>query len=263
MDDQLVVSTPEQVAFGYEVAGIGSRFLAALVDLTIIIVLYLLIQVLALTTRLVGEVTTEAGTSISSTFAFFLTILAFLVLWGYYVLFETVWQGQTPGKRLAGLRVLRENGGPVGFWDALIRNLVRLLDFLPLAYGIGVATMFANSRARRLGDYAAGTVVVREGAPVRLRDLAARGAVTMIAPAADHPLAAYMDVRRLAATDLGLIRETLARLPTLPPAHAGPLLWQLVTLVCARTGFAGQVHDPAAFLRAVLAAAGGTPPDRV
>ena len=260
MDDQLLVSTPEQVEFGYEIAGIGSRFLAALVDLSIIAVMYLLIQVLILTTNALGDqVFTGAATGISGVFVMIVTILAFLVLWGYYVFFETLWHGQTPGKRLTGLRVVRENGGLIGFWEALIRNLLRFVDFLPGAYGFGVVTMFANSRARRLGDYAAGTVVVREGAPVTLAGLAAR---TAAAPPRDParplpPLALYLDVRRVPPTDLSLVRDLLLRRPDLAPDRAWFIAWELVALVVARTGFAGQVHDPFAFLEALVEIAEG------
>lgn len=260
MDDQFIVDTPEHVAFGYEIAGIGSRFLAALVDTTIIVVLYLLVQVLILTTNLMGDDVFSAGsTGLSSFFLMLLTVLAFGILWGYYIFFETLWHGQTPGKRLGRLRVIRETGGAIGFWEALIRNLVRIIDFLPMAYGFGVVSMFVNSRARRLGDYAAGTVVVREGAPVTLAHLRARSAVgarpDSAAPA--HPLTLYMDLRRLAPADLGLVRELLVRLPTLPPERAWTLAWQTTYLVTARTGFTGQVHDPYAFLAAVVQAAGG------
>ncbi len=257
MDDQFIVSTPEHVAFGYEVAGIGSRFGAALLDTTIIAVLYLLIQVLLLTTNALSDRVFSGGaTGISGFFVLILTVLAFGVLWGYYVFFETLWNGQTPGKRAARLRVIRENGGSIGFWEALIRNLVRLIDFLPIAYGFGVVAMFTNSRARRLGDYAAGTVVVRENASVTLAQLVARGTVGQAAVAADptNPLALYMDVRRLSPTDLGLVRELLTRIPTLAPDHAWPLLWQMTALVVERTGFAGQVNDPYTFLTDVVRA---------
>ena len=259
MEDQLTVSTPEHIAFGYELAGVGSRFLAALVDTVIIVVLYVLIQVLMLTTNVLGDRVLNADTTgLSSFFMMLLTVMAFGVLWGYYVFFETLWVGQTPGKRLTGLRVLRGNGGPIGFWEALIRNLVRFLDFLPAAYGIGVVSMFLNGQARRLGDFAAGTVVVREGTAVTLAQLTARLAAgrALADPAAADPLALYMDLRRLTAADLTLLRELLARLPTLPPDRAWILAWQMTQQVVARTGFAGQVHDPYGFLAAVARALG-------
>ena len=186
-------------------------------------------------------------------------MVAFGILWGYYIFFETLWHGQTPGKRLSRLRVIRQSGGTIGVWEAIIRNLVRFIDFLPLAYGFGVVSMFASDRARRLGDYAAGTVVVREGAPVTLAGLMARATAVdrPTGPASLHPLALYMDLRRLSPAEVSLVRELLIRLPTLPPPRAWQLAWEMAGLVVQRTGFTGQVHDPAAFLTAVVQAATG------
>lgn len=86
----------------------------------------------------------------------------FIVTSGYFILWEILWNGQTPGKRLVGVRVIRENGYPLRPLDAIIRNLVRIVDWLPLFYGLGVLTMLLNRRSRRLGDFASGTIVVRE-----------------------------------------------------------------------------------------------------
>src|ERR1700730_210808 len=80
------------------------------------------------------------------------------------MLFEILWSGETPGKSLVGVRVIRENGYPIRPVDAVIRNLVRIVDWLPGIYGVGVLTMLLNQRSRRLGDFASGTIVVREGA---------------------------------------------------------------------------------------------------
>ncbi|GIV94214.1 MAG: hypothetical protein KatS3mg056_2923 [Chloroflexus sp.] len=97
-----------------------------------------------------------------------LAILAFVVNWGYFVFFEWIWNGQTPGKRLLRLRVLREGGRPVDIGAIVVRNLMRAIDFLPLLYGIGLVTMFVDRYHRRLGDLTAGTVVVHEAMPLTL-----------------------------------------------------------------------------------------------
>jgi uncharacterized RDD family membrane protein YckC len=94
----------------------------------------------------------------------------FLLLWGYFIFWETVWSGQTPGKRLCGIRVLRDGGFPIDFRAAFLRNIVRYADFLPFFYGVGALTMFISKESKRLGDYAAGTIVVadaRKGRPVK------------------------------------------------------------------------------------------------
>ncbi|MEO8083748.1 MAG: RDD family protein [Ardenticatenales bacterium] len=178
------VLTPESVAFGYPVAGIGSRFIGALVD----------------TAALAGAL----GALLCGTIAFFAAIadgapaapsaptaddldiatfanglilavvllVVFAIVWGYFIVFETLWDGQTPGKRVAGTRVVRLDGGAAGFREAVVRNLVRFADFLPMGYGMGVLVMFADRHARRLGDLAAGTVVIREQRQVTWADVA-------------------------------------------------------------------------------------------
>lgn len=258
-DEQFIVRTPELVAFGYEVAGVGSRFIAALVDTALIATIYLLIQVAALATGAAQTlVFNQQGTGVSYFFLGLLTILGFVVLWGYYVFFETLWNGQTPGKRLTHLRVVREDSSPITFWEALIRNLVRILDFLPLGYAFGVITMFVNERARRLGDFAAGTLVVHEGSPVTLQglldrtNLTGQGSTTLDYRAVPSPLAEELDVGLLSPADLHLVREVLDRQGSLAPAAAWQLCLKATQIVAARGGLRGTITDPRAFLVEVL-----------
>ncbi len=90
------------------------------------------------------------------------TLVIFCINWGYYAIFEALWKGQTPGKRWAGIRVIKDSGRPINAFEAIARNLVRAIDFLPGFYGVGVVTMLLNAKNRRLGDYVAGTLVVHE-----------------------------------------------------------------------------------------------------
>lgn len=161
--DDLVVATPERVTFQYQVAGIGSRFLAQTIDSLVIfgIQLILLIGVVAL-----GFISQNPTVAIA-----ILILLSFLLLFGYFILSEAVWSGQTLGKRALRLRVVGDAGQPVTFSQAAIRNLVRIVDFLPAYYGVGLVVMFSNSQNKRLGDLAAGTLVVRERARISLEDL--------------------------------------------------------------------------------------------
>jgi uncharacterized RDD family membrane protein YckC len=162
--DDLVVSTPERVAFEYEVAGIGSRFLAQFVDVTIIFAIELVILIAA------GAL----GGIFSSLQVFLLVaiILTFLLIAGYFLISEAAWNGQTVGKRYVRLRVVGDHGEPVTLGQAAIRNLVRIVDFLPVLYAIGIVAMFSNRQAKRLGDFAAGTLVVRDRQRISLDDLA-------------------------------------------------------------------------------------------
>jgi len=166
LGDELVVATPELVTFGYQLAGPGSRFLAQLIDFPIqVAVLLLAIFAGVSLGALAGN---NGGIAVAAA-----VILGFIVVWGYYPVSEAVWSGKTIGKFAFGLRVVGDQGEPIQVSQAVIRNLVRIVDFLPFFYGIGIIALFWNGRGKRLGDLAAGTVVVRERAPVRLSQLRA------------------------------------------------------------------------------------------
>jgi uncharacterized RDD family membrane protein YckC len=163
LEETLNIDTPENVTFGYEIAGIGSRFLAALIDTAAIILLQGIVDfmIIGLVNLSRDNVPLLAASSISWLLAF-LGLVSLLFLWGYYIFFEMIWNGKTPGKRILKLRVLRSDGTPITISESVIRNLVRLVDFLPGFYGVGLIAIFINPQTRRLGDLAAGTVVVRE-----------------------------------------------------------------------------------------------------
>jgi uncharacterized RDD family membrane protein YckC len=162
--DDLIISTPERVAFQYEIAGIGSRFLAQIIDSLVIAVVLIAITILA------GAL---GGIFQSGELALLVeVILGFILLAGYFLVSEAAWNGQTLGKRSARLRVVGDHGEPLTLGQATIRNLVRIVDFLPFFYAIGMLTLFINGRGKRLGDFAAGTLVVRDKQRISLYDLA-------------------------------------------------------------------------------------------
>ena len=172
--DDLIISTPERVAFQYEIAGIGSRFLAQIVDSLIITAILIAISILA---------ASLGGIFSSGELALLVEIiLGFILLAGYFLISEAAWNGQTIGKRAARLRVVGDHGEPLTVGQAAIRNLVRIVDFLPFFYAIGMLTLFINGRGKRLGDFAAGTLVVRDRERISLYDLA--GTPAGAAPAA-------------------------------------------------------------------------------
>jgi uncharacterized RDD family membrane protein YckC len=147
-------------------------------------------------------------------------ILGFLFLWGYYIYFETSWNGQTPGKRWAGIRVIRQDGLPINLSEVIIRNLIRIVDFLPLLYGLGIVAMFADSQSRRLGDLAAGTLVVREPEAVTLASLSQKTqSENHMYRLAQQPhiqeIVARLPVERLVPADLALVQDYLRRRDTL------------------------------------------------
>jgi uncharacterized RDD family membrane protein YckC len=157
--EKLTIETPEQVSLDYQLAGIGSRSAAIAADTVIQIVLMIVVLLLiGGMSRLQAYVGGDAGLWPVAVGV----VLAFIVFYGYFAIFEIAWQGQTPGKRLLRLRVISASGRPLSAQAALLRNLVRIVDSMPGFYGIAILTVLISSRSQRLGDLAADTVVVHE-----------------------------------------------------------------------------------------------------
>lgn len=161
LDDELIIETPERVELYYSLASIGNRFLAAFIDHLIQAGFFI---VLVVGTGLITNWTMLAG---GSTWTVAMAgIGVFLIYWGYFVVFETIWSGQTPGKRIMRLRVMREDGRPVRFFEVFVRNVIRMvidIQVFPF-YAIGVGSIVLSPNSQRLGDFVAGTVVVKERA---------------------------------------------------------------------------------------------------
>jgi uncharacterized RDD family membrane protein YckC len=157
--EKLTIDTPEQIALEFPLASAGSRFLAMAIDTLIQAGGFLIIGLLALGALWIRSTGFQAlGTWIIA----LLIVLAFLLYYGYFAAFEAVWGGQTPGKRAVGIRVIGAAGQPIDTFDAILRNLLRIVDQMPGIYAVGVLSIFFTSRNQRLGDLAARTVVVHE-----------------------------------------------------------------------------------------------------
>lgn len=159
--DKLTIETPELIPLEFPIAGIGSRFLAVAVDT--------LIQFgLAVALIGLGIVLLSISTFRSHRGAVWLDAIGiiayFLLLFGYFAGFESLWNGQTPGKRYLHLRVIKISGQPINAYDSVARNLLRIVDSLPGLYGIGILSVLLSKNSQRLGDFVAGTVVVHEQA---------------------------------------------------------------------------------------------------
>lgn len=146
LDTEALHETPEGIELRLRAAGAAPRALAWLIDLGIRVGVFI---TLAIFISLLGE----AGQGL-------LLILMFALMWVYPIVFELFMDGQTPGKRTLGLRVVHANGTPIGFTASLIRNLMRTVDALPVGYAFGFASCVVDPQARRLGDLVAGTLVV-------------------------------------------------------------------------------------------------------
>jgi len=143
-------------------AGIGSRFIALLVDYLIwgvgVFLLFLVIVFLLPAVHTFNRISAQWAEAL-------VIFIFFLLNWGYFTLFEAFWNGRTPGKRVARIRVIQRSGRSIGLLESMARNLVRYVDQLPFFYGVGVIAMFVTRQHQRLGDLAAGTLVVRDREP--------------------------------------------------------------------------------------------------
>jgi uncharacterized RDD family membrane protein YckC len=166
--DHVQIETPEQIDVSLELAGLGSRFVAQVIDWLVkagalLIVWFLGMLVVALLFPVKEE------------FSKIVIVLVASGIWalgtGYDIYFEVRHNGQTPGKRRAGIRVIRDNGAPVDFRSSCVRNLLCIADFLPFGYLLGAMVVILSSRAQRLGDMAAGTLVVRERSTLAPADI--------------------------------------------------------------------------------------------
>jgi uncharacterized RDD family membrane protein YckC len=153
LDDRVTIATPEGVTLELVLAGLGSRFVARLLDTVIQVIIILALAIGAGLTHPPGVVLAIVA------------VCVFLTIFAYDIPFELLNDGRTLGKMTAGIRVVGTNGDPVSFLASAIRNILRIADFLPILYAVGVVSMVVTHRDQRLGDLAAGTLVVRDKFP--------------------------------------------------------------------------------------------------
>jgi uncharacterized RDD family membrane protein YckC len=204
VDAQHGLVTPEAVALDLETATVGSRGAAYLLDLVVLASGYLLIGIATALLGGGGFVPGWAGIAA-------LLLLGFAWQFGYPIGFETLWRGRTPGKAAMGLRVVTDEGAPVGLRHAAIRATVAIFELLALLGLPAVITSLVSPRGQRLGDLAAGTVVIRER-----RAGGRTEAATFPAPAGAEAYVERLDVHGLGPADYATLRDALHRLPQLP-----------------------------------------------
>jgi uncharacterized RDD family membrane protein YckC len=258
--DQLNIDTPEQVELEFAVAGIGSRFVAVLLDHLIQAGFYFVFIIFG--AIVFGAVANRINLLGKWILAAFIG-LNFLLIWGYYTLFEAFWRGQTPGKHIMKLRVIKDSGRQITLFEAMSRNLLRIIDYLPAFYLVGVIAMLCTKRHQRLGDLAAGTIVVHERSDEQPL-LVERG--TSIMPAQQAPgydslasAAAAQDasslpadaVARLGADDLLLIESFFARALDLSLATRAEIAARIAAQMAARMNIVAPPGNPERFLEAI------------
>lgn len=257
-----VVHSPEQVELHLPVTGPTTRILAYAIDLAVILVieavavlmLFLVTPVAVWVSQRVSQLRLpQPGTPTEDLlapllFLFAVFLVAQLVVeWTYFIVLETTTNGRSIGKRMLGLRVVRDGGGPITLRDSIVRNLLRVVDMLPTNYVVGLVAMLASRQGKRLGDLAAGTVVIRLDKPLPAL------------PLPDAPVAGDAEFRferaqieALGPRELELLRQALRRQVELEPEAAEQALEVSVEALCARIGHGAVAPDERlAFLRAL------------
>ena len=247
-EDRVAIPTPEGVEVELTLAGVGSRFVASLIDHTIklVAIIVLIIALFGLGALFGSRVSENTGWV--AVVIYFIVI--FLISFAYDVAFETLAAGRTPGKRWVGLRVVKVGGTPVGFMTSVTRNLLRIVDSLPGAYGVGMISVLVTRLNQRLGDLAAGTVVIRD------RPRPAAGTVTSVSVPPTAQMSDELstwDVSSVSPQDLVAIRRFLDRRHGLAPAARAHLAAELAGKLRGKVGGAPDMH-PESFLECVSVA---------
>jgi uncharacterized RDD family membrane protein YckC len=245
--DQLTIETPEQTPLEFPLAGIGSRCLALAVDSLIQFIAFSVAFVLgAIFLGFAAGSLSGASTWIVAV----LVLLAFLLYFGYFAVFEALWNGQTPGKRNAGIRVMKDNGAPITVGDAVSRNLLRPVDQIPGMYGVGIVSMLMNRQNKRLGDFVAGTVVVHESALEGSDGVWSRRDVRADQGAA--LVTAKLGAARLTAEEFQLVETFLDRRDSLEAGVRYQMALQIAHRVGNRLGVPpDERRSPEVFLEAL------------
>jgi len=261
-DETLVIETPEHVELHFALATIGNRFIACAIDHLIqalsIVLTSSLAYRLSSGVRRVGD-QVVAGFSDGSLWIMAISsLIAFVIVFGYFIFFETVWSGQTPGKRWLKLRVIQEDGRPVTAFAAMARNIIRLFDMMwPPFYSVGIVSVFSSDQAKRLGDFVAGTVVVKERsaeAPTfdevfesEIIDSAMRRMAT--------PVDFQGDLRAVEPSDIVVLENFLRRRYDIPEQPRQWLAWRVAMplLEKIRPGYDPATFNYEGFLEEVLA----------
>jgi uncharacterized membrane protein SpoIIM required for sporulation/uncharacterized RDD family membrane protein YckC len=238
------IETPELVVLSYTIAGLGSRVYAALIDL-IICAVVLIAFVIGLVVLAAHEGPRLSQTTPSTAWAFAIIILfQFAILWGYYLLFEGLNDGQTPGKRLLRLRAVRDGGYSIGFAASAVRNLMRIVDLQPaFSYAIGIGSVLFTKSGKRLGDIVAGTIVVRESF--------VRQPVRPAAPAAPDAAVAAPLSAQLSDDEFRLLERWADRRNSLEPQRRRELTAQVAARLRKTVPLGDPSRESAALARLV------------
>jgi uncharacterized RDD family membrane protein YckC len=263
--ETLTIETPEHVELHFALASVGNRFLACAIDHSIQL---LAIVAVALFASLAGGWLRGVSGRISASMAegslwvFALATLAvFVLFFGYFTIFETLWNGQTPGKRWLRLRVIQEDGRPITFFAALSRNLIRGADMMPTLilpfYSIGIISVFASGKSQRIGDLIAGTVVIKERSAEApsFEEVFESEIIDSAMRRLALPVEFTADVLRISRIELEVVEAFLRRRTEIPDHPRQWLAWRIATPLIEKLRLHFDPEDPnyEGFLEEVLA----------
>jgi uncharacterized RDD family membrane protein YckC len=232
-NETFAIRTPEQVQIEYVLAGLGSRANAFILDTAFraILVACVFFLVVLFSEWLPRWIFKDFAAGLSRTWILALGLLAYAIIdLGYFMIFESLWSGQTPGKRRQGLRVIKTDGRPVGWVESAVRNILRAVDMFLGLYPLGLVFMFLSKNHQRLGDFAAGTIVVLEGRLKSPGQVRKRPSVAIT-----HPEVAT-HVSRLGLERYHVLRSFLDRRDGMDLSYRRDLAGMLVRQVVDHTG---------------------------
>lgn len=231
----VVIETPEHYELKFGLAGIGTRFVAYLIDKAVQVLLLAGLALFVLTVFYVlSRVFPQANVpkelaGLLGRWVLALAVLVYgAVTGGYFILFEYLWNGSTPGKRAQQIRVIRKDGRPITFMDAAVRNILRFVDILAEIYPIGLVVMFPDSKNRRLGDLTAGTLVVVDES-ARLPPVVERSDENC-----EDPAEVRQAVSSMKPHDYRIVAQFLARRTALEPDHRERLAREICMRLMAK-----------------------------
>jgi len=229
MDERISIVTPDHVELDFELAGPGSRLLAFVIDEVLLYAGLLAIVLLMMFAGIIGGFSGQWSSSFAA------TVMAFVIFflnWGYFVLFEALGKGQTPGKRWTGLRVVQDSGLPIGWREAVLRNFARIADIMPPpACFVGGLAIMLSKQGKRLGDLLAGTLVIREDFGQTARGSTARWEAGWIARAEKGRFGKSIVLAdmKIEAGQMQMIKRFLERRDSLPPIQRQNLAWKIAS----------------------------------
>jgi uncharacterized RDD family membrane protein YckC len=215
------ISTPENVDLHLEIAGLGNRLLAQLIDGAIQLAVglfFVLIGVIFAVGVTASGLDSKTKSILYAVIIMVIIFVLFILQNGYFLVFEGIWRGQTPGKKAAEIRVIEQNGQPIGWSAAIIRNLMRLIDSVMF---LGILIILMDKNERRLGDMAAGTIVIRE----RKTEISTSHIKMLSTATADTSL----DVGRVTPAEYDLLVDFLKRRESLAKAHRPNVAQKMAT----------------------------------